>query len=95
MYHTALAVAEGVGLAASDSAATGTVALGREDPVTRRVADVDSAVRARDTVLVAAAPLARRAGEGGGGQKADGDEDTSEVHFVLSLEENLDFLFEL
>lgn len=73
----------GVGVVAADLAAGPAGALGGQDPVARRVADVDGTVRALDTVLVAAAPLAGGASEGGGGQKAGGDEDTSEVHFEM------------
>lgn len=79
----------------ADGAAGRSVALSREDPAARRVADVNSTVRPRDTVLVATAPLARAASDRGGGQEADSDEDTSEVHFVLGLERRLDFLFEV
>lgn len=75
-----------VGVVGVDLAAGPTAALSGQDPVARRVADVNCAIGALDTVLVAASPLARSAGEGGGGQKAGGDEGTSEVHFVMKLE---------
>lgn len=74
-----------VGVCVIDLAASLPVALGGQDPAPRRVADVDGTVRALDAVLVAAAPLAGVASEGGGGQEADGDEDTGEVHFVVEL----------
>lgn len=73
----------GVAVVVADLAAGPAGALGGQDPVARRVADVDGTVRALDTVLVAAAPLAGGASEGRGGQKADGDEYTSEVHFDM------------
>lgn len=81
--QSALALATGVALVGADSAAGSTVALGREDPASRGVADIDGTVRAWDTVPVSAAPLTRAAGERGGGQEADGDEELSEVHFVF------------
>lgn len=74
-----------VGVVGVDLAAGPTAALSGQDPVARRVADVDCAIGALDTVLVAASPLARSASKGGGGQEADGDEGTSEVHFVVKL----------
>lgn len=76
----------GVGVIGVDLAAGAPVALGGQNPVTGRVADIDGTVRPRNAVLVAAAPFAEVASEGGGGQKADGDQDTSEVHFVIDLE---------
>lgn len=75
-----------VGVVGVDLAAGPTAALSGQDPIARRVADVNCAIGALDTVLVAASPLARSASQGGGGQEADGDEGTSEVHFVLELE---------
>lgn len=66
-----------------DLAAGPPAALGGQDPVARRVADVNRTVRALNAVLVAAAPLAGVASEGGGSQEAEGDEGTSEVHFVV------------
>lgn len=76
----------GVGVVAVDLAAGPAGALGRQDPVARSVADVDGTVWALDTVLVTASPLAGVASEGGGGQEADGDEGTSEVHFGFGLD---------
>lgn len=81
-----------VGVVGVDLAAGPTAALSGQHPVARRVADVNCAIGALDTVLVAASPLARSASEGGGGQEADGDEGTSEVHFVVELE-NIGLLF--
>lgn len=82
-----------VGVVRVDLAASPTAALSGQDPVARRVADVDCAIGALDTVLVAASPLARSASEGGGGQEADGDEGTSEVHFVGVELERMYLLF--
>lgn len=95
VFINALAFAASVALVGADGAAGRSIALGREDPAARRVADVNSAVRSRDTVLVATAPLARAASDRGGGQEANSDEDTSEVHFVFGLEGRLGFVFEV
>lgn len=82
-----------VGVVGVDLAAGPTAALSGQDPIARRVADVNCAIGALDTVLVAASPLARSASEGGGGQEADGDEGTSEVHFVVVELESMGLLF--
>lgn len=80
----------GVGVSGVDAAAGCSTALSRQDPVTGRVADVDGTVRPLDTVLVAAAPLAGVASDGGGGEKANSEEGTSEIHFVVVVEEYVD-----
>lgn len=82
-----------VGVVGVDLAAGPTAALGRQDPIARRVADVNCAIGALDTVLVAASPLARSASEAGGGQEADGDEGTSEIHLVVVELESMGLLF--